>query len=370
MMYFNYPLFMFPEGIESKWASPENPSAEKGSGGVTCSGRKGSAYLPLKSKESYIMAQEMAGSGTIHRIWMTIHQRDITMLRGLRLDFYWDGCEKPAVSAPLGDFFGTGLGRTAAFQSALFASPEGRSFVCYVPMPFRNGMKMVITNETQTDLNLLFYDVNYTIGDKHDEDMLYFHAHYRRENPTTIQKDYEILPNISGKGRYLGCNIGVIINKDLYYSSWWGEGEVKVYLDGDTEYPTLCGTGTEDYIGTGWGQGRYDHLYQGCHIADRENMQYCFYRYHILDPIYFRKDIKVTIQQIGCWNPEVRRLFHYNEDVVYSTKMERLDFSKNSDLLTNGLFERQDDWSSCTYFYINHPMNSLPEIDAVHDRMK
>ena len=379
-MFENRPLFSKPEGIETRWASPENPKGEKGKAAQSGGGRKGSACFPLKAGESHVLAEEKEVSGTVRRIWVTISGEDwvpiiekditITMLRGLRLDFYWDCCKKPAVSAPFGDFFGTGLGRVAAFQSALFTNPEGRSFNCYVPMPFKKGMKIVVTNESDRDLVSLYYDIDYTIGDRHGDDMLYFHAHYRRESPTTMQKDYEILPKVCGNGRYLGCNIGVIANKELYLNSWWGEGEVKVYLDGDIAYPTLCGTGTEDFIGTGWGQGRYDNLFQGCHIADHEKMQYCFYRYHIPDPIYFSKYIKVTIQQIGGWSPNVMPLFHYNNSPIYSVKMEKLDFSKSAGLFKYGLFERQDDWSSCAYFYLDSPGNNLPEIDPIEKRIK
>ncbi len=362
-------LFSKPEGIQTKWASPENPKAEKGKAAQSGDGRKGSACFPLRAGESRVLAEERDISGTVYRMWITIGERDITMLRGLRMDFYWDGCSKPAVSSPIGDFFGTGLGRIAPFQSALFSSPEGRSFNCTVPMPFRKGMKIVVTNESTRDVKKFFYEINYTIGDNHNDDVLYFHAHYRRENPTTIQKDYEILPRISGSGRYLGCNIGVIANRELYFNSWWGEGEVKIYLDGDMQYPTLSGTGTEDYIGTAWGQGQYDHLFQGCHIADHEKLEYCFYRYHISDPVYFDRDILVTIQQIGCWLPDTRTLFYYNDSPIYSREMEKLDFSKSAGASEYGLFERRDDWSSCVYFYLNSPENSLPEIDPVEKRI-
>ena len=370
MLFENRPLFTKSEGLETRWASTESPKAEKGKAAQSDGGRKGSAFFPLKPGECRVLAEEKAVSGTIRRIWCTISERDIIMLRGLRLDFFWDGCEKPAVSCPFGDFFGIGLGLTAAFQAAIFTNPEGRSFNCYIPMPFRKGMKITVTNESDRELNAFFYDINYTINDKHNEDVLYFHAHYRRENPTTVRKDYEILPKVYGDGRYLGCNIGVIANKELYFSSWWGEGEVKVYIDGDTEFPTLSGTGTEDYIGTAWGQGRYDNLYQGCPIADHENFQYCFYRYHILDPIYFSKDIRVTIQQIGCWTQKEKPVFHYNNSEIYSTLMEKLDFSLEGVQTAYGLFERQDDWSSCTYFYLDAPENELPAIEPVEKRIK
>ena len=132
----------------------------------------------------------------------------------------------------IGDFFGMALGHMTAFQSALFASPEGKSFNCYIPMPFRTGMKIVVTNESGKDLRLFYYDIEYTVGDKHGKDDLYFHAHFRREDPTTLQKDFEILPEVVGRGRYLGSSLGVQANRELYADKWWGEEEVKIYLDG------------------------------------------------------------------------------------------------------------------------------------------
>src|SRR5205085_4052067 len=131
------------------------------------------------------------------------------------------------------------LGQTTPFQSALFSNPEGRSFNCVVPMPFRAGMKIVLTNESGADLDACYYDVDYTLGDRHGENALYFHAHYRRESPTAIQKDYAVLPQIKGRGRYLGANLGVIVNREVYLNTWWGEGEMKFYLDGDAANPTL-----------------------------------------------------------------------------------------------------------------------------------
>jgi hypothetical protein len=270
----------------------------------------------------------------------------------------------------VGDFFGTGLGRMTPFQSALFSSPEGRSFNCAVPMPFRNGMKIVLTNESGQDLRSVFYEVNYTVGDEHDDDTLYFHACYRRENPTRLQEDYEILPQIKGKGRFLGCNIGIIANTDVYFSTWWGEGEVKIYLDGDTTHPTLCGTGTEDYIGTAYGQGRFDHLFQGCHVADHEKLEFCFYRYHIPDPVYFDREIRATIQQIGYWSESNSPLFLYNKSQIYSTSMEKMDFAKEALGASAGIFERHDDWSSCAYFYLDSPVNDLPALAPAKERFR
>jgi len=141
------------------------------------------------------------------------------------------------------------------FENALFSSPEGRSFNSIVPMPFRHNFRMVVTNESDIKLDMFFYEVDWTLGDEHGPDALWLHAHWRRENPTTLRRDYEFLPQIQGRGRLLGVNFGVIGDLCKYHRTWWGEGEVKIFLDGDTQHPTLCGTGTEDYIGTGWDKG-------------------------------------------------------------------------------------------------------------------
>ena len=164
-------------------------------------------------------------------------------------------------------------------------------------MPFRKGAKIVITNESSERLRLLFYDVDFLLDVEQPNDMLYFHAHWHRENPTKLGEDFEILPRVAGSGRYLGTNISIITRKENV--GWWGEGEVKMYIDGDRNLPTIVGTGTEDYIGTAYGTGTYSTLYQGCLIADDARGHYSFYRYHVPDPIYFDKDIRVTIQQMG-----------------------------------------------------------------------
>ena len=358
-------LYEIPDGVETRWASPENPKGEKGRGARAAGGRKGSPTIVIKAGASAMLAEAQGTSGMVRRIWMTIPDRSPQMLRALRLDMYWDGATNPAVSTPLGDFFGVGLGRMATFESALFSNPEGRSFNSAVPMPFKTGMKIVMTNESDKDVPEVFYDVDYTLGDKHPANVLYFHAHWRRENPTTIQRDYEILPRVEGRGRYLGTNIGVIVDQKTYFSTWWGEGEVKIYLDGDMQFPTIAGTGTEDYIGTAWGQGKYAHLYQGSPVADEETKRWCFYRYHIVDPVYFRREVRITMQQIGYLADNSRgglirtgrRLYRAGPGLV------EMDISKD------GKFERADDWSSTAYFYLDKPENNLPKPDAVEKRV-
>jgi hypothetical protein len=361
-------LYTLPAGIETRWASPENPGGEKSKGAQTNGGRKGRPAIAVKTGEQVTLAEVRGSSGTVRRIWATISDRSPAMLSGLKIEMFWDGATKPAVSVPFGDFFGFGLGRMVAFQSALFASAEGRSFNCYIPMPFRNGMKIVLTNESGKDLQMLFYDIDYTLGDKHDTNDLYFHAHYRRENPTKLQHDFEILSQVSGRGRFLGANLCVQANKELYVDKWWGEGEVKMYLDGDREWPTLAGTGSEDYVGTSWGiQSQYANLYHGAHFVDADKMRYCFYRYHIPDPVYFKSDIRVTIQQIGFTNDRSTADPLYRTGApIYNAGPGLVEKEKGG----WGLFERHDDWSSVAYFYLDKPEDDLPPIDPPEQRMK
>ncbi|MBN1881713.1 MAG: DUF2961 domain-containing protein [Deltaproteobacteria bacterium] len=371
MMYDPKSLYSLPKGVETRWASPENWNGVKGAGGKENGGRKGSAFFYLPAGEEKVLAQVSGTSGTLRRIWITINDRTPEMIRGIRLDIYWDNAATPAVSTPLGDFFGHGLGRMRPFESALFSSPEGRSFVSVVPMPFKTGMKVVVTNESGINLSLFYYDINYTIGDDHTNDVSYFHAHFRRENPTTFQQDFEILPKIEGKGRYLGAQIGLILDTKKYGTAWWGEGEAKIYLDGDTDYPTLCGTGNEDYIGSAFNLWSFVNLYQGCALADEENMQYSFYRLHIPDPVYFYEDIRVTLQQMGIWWEDSKKMLIEINPKVYRAGpgLVEVDLTTIGDEWPIGYFERQDDVSSCVYFYLDSPENDLGPIIGAKERM-
>jgi hypothetical protein len=363
------PLFVVPKGLQTRWASPENQKSERGGAAKANGGRKGSAWFPVKAGETRVLAEEKNTSGTIRRIWCTLCLRTPKLLRGMRIDIYWDGASTPAVSAPFGDFFGMTLGRMAKFQSALFSSPEGKSFNCFIPMPFRKGMKVTVTNETDVDQLSIYYDIDYTIGDAHDEHTAYFHAHFRRENPTTMRKDFEILPHVAGRGRFLGCMLGVRAEREEYCNAWWGEGEVKVFLDGDGEFPTLCGTGTEDYIGTGWGQGRFDLLYQGSHISDHKNFQFGFYRQHVPDPIYFHTDVRVTVQQIAGLDPDVKKRMIASGRKFFAAGPELKELDLAPEAPEWGLFERRDDWSCVAYFYLDRPTNDLPALPPVAERI-
>ena len=362
-------LFDLPENVETKWASPENPDATKGTAAQLNNGRKGRPCFTLKAGEQTVLAHAENSSGIIRRSWMTINDRSSLMLRGLRIDIYWDGAATPAVSAPLGDFFGQGLGRMQTFESIFFSNPEGRSFNCVVPMPFRKGFRILLTNETNKDLGAIYYDVNYTLGDEILKPV-YFHAHWRREIKTTLKKDFQILPKVTGHGRYLGANFSVIENSKEYPSSWFGEGECKFYLDGDTDFPSLAGTGVEDYIGTAWGQGQYAHLYQGCHLADRERCEFAFYRYHAPDPIYFKNDISVTFQQIGFADWKVINQIGAMGKSLISIKNGGELVDMRPEPGKNALFEREDDWASCCYFYLDRPENDLPALASIEERVQ
>lgn len=371
-------LYRKPAGVETRWASYENPTAGRGSGGQTNRGAKGYAFDHLPAGATVDLLN-IAGSGLITRIWLTVRDRSPQMLRALRIEMTWDGANTPAVSVPLGDFFGIGLGRRTPFENALFADPEGRSFNCFIPMPFRERARITLTNDSDTDLSHLFYDVDLLLGVSHPDDMLYFHAHWRRESPNTLGEDYLILPPVSGSGRFLGCNLGIMADP-AYETSWWGEGEVKAWLDGDDPWPTLCGTGTEDYIGTAWGQGAYVNRTQGCPIADRESRQWCFYRYHVDDPIYFDHDCRVAIQTIGGSSKEhVMALQEQGAALVpvsintpmgqFLRLMEQpqpVDLGAQPEGWCN--YFRQDDWSSTAYFYLDQPENGLDPLPAADIR--
>src|SRR5690349_10312694 len=157
------PLYVMPAGVQTRWARPENPLGERGKGASENGGRKGAPAFTLKAGESRVLARVQSGSGVVRRMWMTLLDRSPKMLRGLRLSMYWDDARTPAVDVPLGDFFGVGLGRVVPFESALFSSPEGRSFNAAVPMPFRRNMRIVLTNETDVDQPRVYYDIDYTL---------------------------------------------------------------------------------------------------------------------------------------------------------------------------------------------------------------
>jgi len=372
-------LFTMKDDYQTKWASFENPGAEKGLGGKLNKGAKGAPFANVDPGKS-IDLMDFEACGIIHRIWMTVDNINEKSLRAIKLDFYWDRCKTPAVSVPLGDFFGSLGGEIPTFENALFSSPEGRSFNCSIPMPFRTHAKVVLTNESDIS-HRIFYDINFSSMKSIDKNALYFHAHWRRENPTKMGEDFEILPLVAGRGRFLGSHITVLNvagNPD-----WWGEGEVKAYLDGDKDFPSLIGSGTEDYIGTGWGQKFYANQNQGCLISDEENGRQGFYRYHIPDPVFFHKDFRITIQQMGGSSKgkilsagekgmNVQLCSVIGEDDKLHNFLDgtsKIDIDTvNSDSFTT--YFREDDLSAVAFFYLDRPENGLPLIADVGKRIE
>lgn len=379
--------------METRWFSPENPTGAKGVAGKTNRGAKGNAFYIVQPGATQTIL-DVEGAGIIQRMWMSgtiaisAEQR-----RGVVLNMYWDGAEKPAVSAPIGDFFGNALGLMRPFESALCSNPEGRSFLFTVPMPYRNGALIEIVNESSSQV-LFWYDINVQTMDRVPDNAMYFHSYWKRDMGTQLGEDFEILPQVKGTGRFLGSHIGVI-GDQKYLGTWFGEGEVKFYLDGDVVFPTLQGTGTEDYIGTGWGQGEFHGQHSGSLVSDKTRDLYAFYRYHITDAIYFHSDCRVTLQQMGSATTEqvkqmkergvgivpVWQLQTYGQelgkdrgipmehirlledDTVSKSVFERLE----PGLPTN--FFRSDDVSATSYFYLDSPMNDLPALQSFDERI-
>lgn len=374
------PLYRYEPGQSTRWSSPENPTAEPGRGAAENHGAKGRAFVPLPAGATHRLL-DVQGSGVVTRIWLTVADRSPEMLRSLKLEMFWDGADQPAVAVPLGDFFGVGLGRTAKFQHALLASPEGRSFVCTIPMPYRRAARIQLTNESGKALTHLFFDVNFLVTSGVGEDALYFHAHWRRDAATKLGRDFELLPQVNGRGRFLGVNVGVNAHP-RYGDTWWGEGEVKLYLDADRKHPTLAGTGTEDYIGTGWGQGEFVTETAGCLIADEKNRQWAFYRFHIPDPVFFATGCRVTLQQIGgAMKAKVAALQDAGVLLIPVTldvagqlrhlyepgRVMRADDPTLEEGWIN--FYRSDDVSATAYFYLDAPSAGLPALQPVAERL-
>lgn len=376
----------------TRWISPENPTGEKGKGGLTNKGAKGNAFYIVQPGETKTLL-DVKGAGIIQRMWMSGSIATVAeQRRGVVINMYWDGAGKPAVSAPIGDFFGNALGVMRPFDSELFSNPEGRSFNFTIPMPYRQGAKIEIVNSSSSQV-LFWYDINLVQMESIPADAMYFHAHWRREHKTVLGEDFEILPKVTGRGRFLGTHLGVIGDKK-YEGSWYGEGEVRIFLDGDKEHPSLQGTGTEDYIGTGWGQGEFHAQRFGSLISNSHLDLYSIYRYHTRDAVYFQKDCKVTIQQMGHANTRdiLTKIRENGAELLpvwslrsYGTELGQpggkpmehvrlLDMDNPPDIYSYETgwgvnYYRSDDVSATSYFYLDRPENNLPALQPVEERL-
>ena len=338
------------------WVSFENPTGGRGLGGQENFGAKGRPFEYFAAGEEKVLC-DVQGPGVVRRIWFTMEDRSPEALKNTWLRAWWDGEEEPSVNVPVGDFFCMGAGRMVPFENGLFASPEGRSFVCAIPMPFQKSAKMTLFNGTGRDNPHLFYDVDLTMEDL-PEDAMRFHAAFTCSCDLPLGKDVPVLPQVQGQGRFLGMNVAIQINP-AYGESWWGEGEVKVYLDGE-EAPSLVGTGTEDYIGTAWGQGEFVSRSQGC-LHHREG-GVSFYRFHLDDPVFFNRGCQVDIQDIGgCSIGEAKRLAEAGAELIpvgadtggHMTHLYRRDWDW-SQLLEEAFitFYRRDAFDCVAYFYL------------------
>lgn len=262
--------------------------------------------LPAASTSTIL---DTDGPGVVRHIWLTT---DASFYRCLILRMYWDGEKQPSVEVPLGDFFCNGHPRrTKVLSIPINVNPNG-GFNCYFPMPFRKHARMTLENIDPKRNGGTYYSVDYTLGPIPD-DAVYFHAQFRRMNPVAKDQDYVIVDGIQGRGQYVG----------LYLAwrhegiGWWGEGEFKAYIDGDGEFPTICGTGTEDYFGGAWGfDATYSAPYLGYQHGEEAKAKghNGMYRFHILDPIYFQKDLRLTIQTLGALGFDQYR--HFQDDVA------------------------------------------------------
>jgi hypothetical protein len=296
--------------------SPENFTGEKGKGGMSIDGPaamaardlgqgwKVSPYVRIEPKQTFTLA-EIQGPGAIQHIWMTPtgHWR-YSILR-----IYWDGETTPSVETPVGDFFACGWGKYAQISSLAICVNPGSALNSYWEMPFRKSARITMQNLDEERVTL-YYQIDYTLTDV-PADAAYFHAQFRRTNPLPYKSVYTILDGVKGWGHYVGTYMAWGVNNN----GWWGEGEIKFYLDGDDKFATVVGTGTEDYFCGSYdfdsgppGNVRYTEFstpYSGLAQVIRPdghyeaNTRFGLYRWHIMDPVRFEQDLKVTIQALG-----------------------------------------------------------------------
>jgi hypothetical protein len=312
---------------QTRSVSPENFTGEKGKAAMSTDGPalsaardlgqgwKVSPYVRVPAGETFVMA-DVKGEGAIQQIWLT----PAGTWRHAILRIYWDGETEPSVECPVGDFFACGWGQYAQVSSLPVCVNPGSAFNCYWEMPFRKGFKMTIENiaakprtgeAPTTNQFTVYYQVNYTLTDVPD-DAAYFHAQFRRVNPLPFKDVYTILDGVKGQGHY----VGTYMAWGVHNNGWWGEGELKFYMDGDSKFPSIAYTGTEDYFCGSYdfdakapdGSIQYHEFttpYAGLPQVIRGDGHYQvmqrfgLYRWHIMDPVRFEKDFKVTIQALG-----------------------------------------------------------------------
>ena len=335
--------------------SAENFTGEKGAGGMAENGTgavvarelgrtwKVSPSVNIAGQETFVLA-DVTGPGAIQHIWITCHP---DFWRRLVLRMYWDGEETPSVEVPLGDFFCNGWCERANVNSIPVAVNPAGGFNSYWEMPFCKSARLTVENISPDTLNGFYYQVTYT-QTQVPETAAYFHAQWRRSNPV-VSASHTLLDGVKGSGQYVGTYLAVgVVN-----NGWWGEGEMKFFLDGDGQFPTICGTGTEDYFGGAWDwempTGQYC-LYSTAYLGlpqvikpdglYRSQERFGIYRWHVMDPIRFQNDLRVTIQDLGWRSP------------------------------TGGkgrYLPRQDDVASTAFWYQAEPHAPFPRLPGLND---
>ena len=328
---------------ETRSISPENFDGSIGGGGRATEGTgrvhardlgtgwKVSPSVRIPPGDTFTLA-EIAGSGAVQQIWITCGGGAV--LRNLILRMYWDGQSVPSVEVPLGDFFANGWGDFAQVSSLAVCANPARGFNCYWEMPFRRGARITLENRDDSEA-VVYYQINYALTEV-PESCAYFHAQFRRTNPVPYMEDHVLIDGVEGAGHFVGCYMAWGVNND----GWWGEGEIKFFIDGDDDYPTICGTGTEDYFGGAYnfdlnvldrskpqGYVPFTTPYSGLPQvirpdgAYRANQRFGMYRWHITDPIRFKQRLRVTIQCLGWRNDSDRAMRRYlpRQDDLAST---------------------------------------------------
>jgi hypothetical protein len=295
---------------ETRSISAENPTGTKGGGATAVPDEKNPASnlgvgwkvrpaITLPKKQVTILAS-VEGAGRIQHIWITA---DPKSYRDCILRFYWDGEPTPSVEVPLGDFFAQGHGVRYSVNSLMVAVNPSGGFNSYWPMPFRKSAKIAVENQGSENIEGFFYQITYALESVPEQEG-YFHAQWRRSMTTREHPEHVLLDGVEGQGQY----VGTFLAWEQLSNGWWGEGEIKFYIDGDKQNPTINGTGTEDYFGGAWGFGaNYSapfsgYPYSGAKVG--EVPKHSLYRWHLPDPIRFRHDLRVTIQALGWWPDE------------------------------------------------------------------
>ncbi len=307
--------------IQSRAITAENFDGGKGRGGMATEGMgkipAGDLGQTFKvspcvcvPKQSAFTVCDIKGSGEVNHIWMTCAP---VGFKGFTIEFYYDGASFPSVSLPLGKLFAVGHNQKSIVNSlAVTVNPAG-GMNLYWPVPFRKGLKILLKNTTDEDI-VIYYQVDYQLK-RIPLSTCYFHAFYNESLPVEARKNHVVLKKIRGKGMY----VGTFMTFKTDFTTWWGEGEFKFFIDGDDKFPTICGTGTEDYFGGAWNfeqpAGKYRYYstaYQGLVDVLPEdeiyvtNQRFSMYRWHIADPVYFAKDLRVEVQAIG-WETGLQR---------------------------------------------------------------